>query len=109
MRKLIAVVALFFAFTISTQAQEAKKEANPQALAKQEAHKLQDFLALDGEKTKNFYRLFENKHKRAQQMETAEEKAKLRTIIQAKIDASLDADQLQRLKANTELYEDLLN
>lgn len=109
MRKLIAIVALFFAFTVSTQAQEAKKEANPQALAKEEAHKLQEFLALDGVKTEDFYRLFETKHMRSQDMKTAEDKAQLKTIIAAKIDASLDADQLQRLKANTKLYEDLLN
>lgn len=109
MKKLFALVALFFAFSLSSYAQEAQKEANPEVLAKNETFQLKKFLDLDENKTEGFYRLFVTKHKRLNNLDTAEAKEQLKLTIQAKIDASLDADQLQKLKANKELYEDLLN
>lgn len=124
MKKLIAVVTLMLAFSINANAQ-AKKTAvkdvknvkevtaeplDPQTASKKDAGQLGEFLGLNDTEIMNFQRLFEMKQTVLQDKNMSEErKAEMRRVVEAKIRATLDGNQMQKLESNTELFKKLLN
>ena len=124
MKKLIAAVTLMLAFSINANAQ-AKKTAvkdvknvkeltaeplDPQTASKKDAGQLGDFLGLNDTEIMNFQRLFEMKQTVLQDKNMSEErKTEMRRVVEAKIRATLDGNQMQKLESNTELFKKLLN
>lgn len=110
MKKLLFVLALMFAFTINAQAQDkGAKKPTPQELAKIESQKLAKLLELDETKTADFYRLFELKHQTlAIENLSAERKSEMYRIVDLKIRASLNDEQMKKLESNKELFDDLI-
>jgi len=120
MKKLIAALTLLLAFTISANAQEKKSIAAEQTQDKNEltsaekgkkdAAELTEFLGLNATQNVDFYRLFEQKHRTLEDKNMSVERRKeVARIIEAKIRASLDGYQIERLEKNPELLKRLIN
>ena len=119
MRKIIAVVTLMLAFTINTNAQDKKTttlsatseiKTDPQVAAKKDAAEMTEYLKLTDTQATDFFRLFEKKHVTLQDKSLSEERRKeVSKIIDAKIRATLDANQIERLEKNPELLKKLIN
>lgn len=110
MKKLIAVLTLFLAFTISANAQD--KNASPTSLekARKEAAELTDYLGLDKTMNENFTMLFEQKHTIIDDKNVSQErKTELSRVIEAKIRGTLDAKQMEKLEKNPDLFKKLTN
>jgi|SRR5690606_3507470 len=107
MKKLIAVVTLFFAVAFSANAQEAKK-MDAVSAAKLDATKMAEFLGLSEYETTSFVNLFVMKHNAMNdQSIPAEKKKEITQVMDAKIRATLNGDQMQKLESNPELYSQL--
>ncbi len=107
MKKILAILAFFLAFSIGANAQESQKDPNTAAKA--------DFAALNAViPTKKLERdlteIFYTKHKTliSQTNITAEEKAELSSKIEAKLAEVLSQEQFKKLKANQQLYKKLV-
>jgi PBP1b-binding outer membrane lipoprotein LpoB len=112
MKKVISVLILFFAFTLSAQAQEAKQQVkkSPEELAKQDVFEITK--AVDTNGNDQFFvdlnNLFIKKHTMLQAATSADEKEKISQIIDAKLKATLTPDQL-RILSSTDLYHRLIH
>ena len=104
MKKLFAVIAVFFATTIGTNAQE-----NPNALAKKELKSLSKVIELDNATTLSLMNLLVYKHEVLAKSPAAESKKELAEVIQGKIEGTLTPEQFQKVKSNKKLFEDLLH
>jgi hypothetical protein len=94
MKKIVALLVLFFAFSFNASAQE--KTINE--LAKEDAKLLCDYLELKGAIVNDFVTLFEMKHETFQNEGVSEErKAYLSDIIEKKILATLDSSDIEKL------------
>jgi exoribonuclease R len=130
MKKLIAALTLTLAFTISSNAQikksttaeevveikemasveQNKKEIVSIEKSKKDAEELTTYLGLNDKQNQDFYRLFEQKYRTIEDKNISDEKRKEVTkIIEAKIRASLDANQIDKLEKNPELFKRLIN
>jgi phosphoenolpyruvate-protein kinase (PTS system EI component) len=119
MRKIIAVVTLMLAFTINANAQDKKtstlsatSETNtdPQSAAKKDASEMAEYLKLSDTQVADFFRLFETKHKMLQDKSLSQDRRKeVSKSIDAKIRATLDANQIEILEKNPELFKKLIN
>jgi CHASE1-domain containing sensor protein len=109
MKKLIAISVLFFAFTLSGVAQEKMEESNPSSLAKKEAYLVKDFLKLEDSKVKDLYRLLEHKHNMFLENKSEDSRKQVSAIILAKLEATLNSAELEKLKKNKVLLNDLLD
>lgn len=117
MKKIIAAVALLFAFSISANAQEKKvtiketasKEAiAPDVAGKNDAKVLFDLVKLDDKEFQIFIDLFTTKHKiLAEQNLSQERKTELARVMDAKIRATLSADRMDLLDKNPEVLKKL--
>ncbi|WP_343624980.1 hypothetical protein [Flavobacterium lindanitolerans] len=109
MKKILAILAFFLAFSIGASAQESQKDPNAAAQA--------DFVALNAivpiskESVKDVKETFYRKHKSliSQTNLTAEQKAQISAETDAKLTEILSPEQLKKLKANQSLYKKLLN
>ncbi len=102
MKKIIAVLTLLFAFTVSANAQDRKM--NAEEAAKYEAHLMGEYLGLKGTQQDDFVRLFEMKHQTLNDASLSpERKAEMSRIVEMKIRASLTADQISKLESNPEM------
>ncbi|WP_333600677.1 hypothetical protein [Flavobacterium sp.] len=108
MKKLIAALTLLLAFTINANAQD-KKVLSSAEQGKKEAADLTAYLGLNETQNADFARLFEQKHQTLEEALTPERKKELARVIEAKIRASLDADQTNKLEKNPELFKRLIN
>lgn len=122
MKKIVTVITLLLAFTISANAQSNKvahtkksdsKEVvilSPTAAGQKDANAIADFLGLKATQREDFARLFEMKHQTLQNADASADRKRemLRTIV-LKIEASIDGTQLAKLKANTTLYNQLVS
>ncbi|HNP32213.1 MAG TPA: hypothetical protein PKN96_02845 [Flavobacterium sp.] len=107
MKKLIAVLTLFLAFSISANAQE-KRSSSSTEKGKKEAAELTEYLGLTPTQNADFARLFEQKNSILETKDiTQERKAELSRVIEDKIRASLNAEQVQMLDKNPELLKKL--
>ena len=109
MKKLIAALTLILAFSINVNAQD-KKIIPSHEKGKKEAAELTDFLSLDQKQNENFARLFEQKSAILEDVNLSKErKTELSRVIEAKIRASLDESQMEKLEKNTILFEMLIH
>jgi hypothetical protein len=120
MKKIVAALTLLLAFSISANAQDEKTTQEKKAYAKEkvaltppeasrkDADAITEFLRLDAKMRENFVGLFRMKHEVMQDpSSTIERKKEMSRIVGLKIEASIDANLLQKLKANTALYQQL--
>ena len=133
MKKLIAALTLTLAFTISSNAQikksttaeevveikamspvvhvvQSKKEIVSIEKSKKDAEELTTYLGLNDSQNQDFYRLFEQKYRTLEDKNLSIERRKeVSRIIEAKIRATLDANQIEKLENNPELFKRLIN
>lgn len=120
MKKIIIACFLMLAVSITANAQNKKKTSNtetkevvkltPEQAGKKDGVAISKFLGLDENLTVAFYGLFQMKHQVMQSTtETNDSKKEMSRIVGLKIEASLDSNQLEKLKANTALYNQLLS
>jgi hypothetical protein len=120
MKKLIAALTLMFVFSINANAQDKKsttalnvlekKEITSVEKSKKDAEELTAYLGLNEAQNKDFYRLFEQKHRTLEDKNLSVERRKeVSRIIEAKIRASLDGNQIEKLEKNPELFKKLIN
>lgn len=108
MKKLVAVLTLFLAFTINANAQD--KNASSLEKGKKEAAELTEYLHLDQSTNDAFTRLFEQKNSILEDKNISQERrTELARVIEAKINATLDEKQMDKLNKNPELLKRLLN
>lgn len=118
MKKIVTVITLLLAFTISANAQSTQKSIakdvkevvtlSPTAAGQKDANAMADFLGLKDTQREDFARLFEMKHEIMQDANASvERKKEMARIVGLKIEASIDGTQLGKLKANTALYKQL--
>jgi hypothetical protein len=109
MKKLIAVVTLLLAFSINANAQD-KTELTSTDKGTKEAAMLTEYLGLNETQNADFARLFIQKHTTLEDKTlSAERKQELSRVIDAKIRASLDGEQIEKLEKNPELLKILIN
>jgi Spy/CpxP family protein refolding chaperone len=102
MKKLLSLFVLFFAFSLSANAQVAAKTQNPEADAKQDLHELTKVIDVSTPNTlfSDLNQLFISKHKMfAQEGNTDAGKEKISQIIDQKLRATLSDEQIKRLEA----------
>ena len=115
-------ILLFLAhcFLLQLPAQNKKKttgavtkevvKLTPEEAGKKDGVAISQFLGLDENLTIAFSNLFEMKHQVMQSAtETNESKKEMSRIVGLKIEASIDSERLEKLKANTALYNQLLS
>ncbi len=108
MKKIIFIATLLFAFTLTANAQQDKKTA--QEYARSEATLLAQTVGLNETQTQDFYRLFEMKYQTlADNNLSIEKKKEFLNIVMMKVQATLDAGQMKKLEANTELMDRVRN
>jgi len=112
MKKIIAALTLFLAFSINAHAQDKSGyvDLTPTEKGQKQAAELSEYLGLDKTMQTNFAALFEYKFqvlndKNAQ----PERKAEMSRVVEAKIRGTLDGNQMERLEKNKELFERLVN
>lgn len=120
MKKIIIACFLMLAINVTANAQNKKKtttveskevvKLTPAEAGKKDGLAISEFLGLDNNLTIAFNGLFEMKHELMQNPnETNESKKEMSRIVGLKIEASIDSNQLEKLKANTTLYNQLLS
>jgi hypothetical protein len=117
MKKLITVVTLLLAFSINATAQEKKavtkevtEQLSPEIAAKKDAGELTEFLGLTETQNTDFARLFEMKHTTLQDKSLSQErKTEMSRIVDLKLRASLEEDQIKKLEENPTLLKKLVN
>ncbi|MET0760559.1 MAG: hypothetical protein ABWZ56_09075 [Flavobacterium sp.] len=117
MKKIVTVITLMLAFTISANAQDKKqakpitKEVvllSPSEAAKNDAVAITEYLALNESQTNDFASLFQMKHEVMQDPNaTIERKNEMARIVGLKIEASIDSKQLEKLRANPTFFNQL--
>ena len=107
MKKIIVSILFLLAFSISGNAQV--KKLTTQELAKKDAVTLTEFLGLNDTQKDDFYRLFVMKYEVFNNPDASKErKEETKNIMRAKIEASLDAKQFERLLVNKEMFNSLI-
>ncbi|HLF52303.1 hypothetical protein [Flavobacterium sp.] len=117
MKKIVTVITLMLAFTISANAQDKKqakpitKEVvllSPAEAAKNDAVAITEYLALNESQTNDLVDLFLMKHEVMQDSNASiERKKEMSRIVGLKIEASIDSKQLEKLRANATLFNQL--
>ena len=109
MKKIITSLVFLLAFTVSVNAQDnntQNKKVSNQELAKSDSFDVAKLVGLDKTKTEDFTRLFEMKQEILNNPNASEERKKeIVRIVGLKIEASLDANQIQKLKSNKVVYD----
>ncbi|MBF0695326.1 MAG: hypothetical protein IR153_09755 [Flavobacterium sp.] len=101
MKKIIAILTLFFAFTVSGNAQE--KLSNEEQ-AKVDAYKMSQALNLQGTRQDEFVQLFVKKYQVLNDPKMSDERKKeMNRIVELKVRASLTPEQIAKLDASPEL------
>ena len=122
MKKIVFVLTAILAFSLNSSAQSKKeltkeemvkqeilKKESPEVNAKNDALELTKFLGLKENQTNDFYRLFEGKYKALQNDLSAERRAELSRVMEAKIRATVGDDLMLKLEKNETLYKRLVN
>jgi hypothetical protein len=120
MKKIFIAGLLMLSFNVSVNAQSKKKNVvavtkevvnlTPEQAAKNDAVAISEFLGLNEMLRTAFTGLFEMKHKVMQSSsETVESRREMSRIVGLKIEATIDSKQLEKLKSNSALYNQLLS
>lgn len=113
MKKLVFIVTLLFAFSSAATAQNKKTavaatvgvKQSPEVAATKDANDLKALLSLNDTRTLDFYNLFKMKYETLAVPDlSAERKTELKSIIDQKIRASVDATEMAKIEANSVLY-----
>lgn len=105
MKKIIALLTLFFAFTVNVAAQD---KGNANELAKADVALLGKTVKLTAQDEANFVGLFAKKHEVLSTPNLSEERRKVVVkSIDAKLRATLSADNMAKVDANPELLKKL--
>ena len=105
MKKIIALLTLFFAFTMNVAAQDNAKVAE---LAKKDVEALKTLTRITPQNEATFIALFSRKHEAYSQANLSDERKKIvAKSVDAKLRATLDADQMTKLEANPEVLKKL--
>lgn len=108
MKKIVSVITLLFAFTISANAQDSKISA--EKAANDDAVELREYLGLSLNQQADFERLFQMKHEVMMDKDMSDERKKeMSRVVGLKIEASFDGDQIEKLKYNEVLWKKLTN
>ena len=106
MKKIIAVLTLLLAFTVSSNAQDRKMNAEERA--KMDAFEMSEYLGLKGTQQDDFVRLFEMKYHTLNDANlSTERKSEMSRIVEMKIRASITPEQMKKLEANPEMMAKL--
>jgi hypothetical protein len=109
MKKLVAILTLMLAFSINANAQD-KYESTSTEKGTKEAAMLTEYLGLKDTQNADFARLFTQKHTVLEDKTlSAERKQELSRVIDAKIRATHDGNQIEKLEKNPELLKKLIN
>lgn len=105
MKNLCTVFGLFFLFTFSAFAQEAKQE-DPRVLAKKELYELSKVINLENQTATSLNDLLIYKHETLSRY--PERKEELAKIMEGKLKGTLTPDQYAKVSTNKILFKDLL-
>ncbi|MEO8516298.1 MAG: hypothetical protein ABI426_06120 [Flavobacterium sp.] len=111
MKKIIAIFIMFFAFSLSTNAQTAVAKETPESKAKQNVFDLTKAIDTNGGDTmyNDLFQLFLKKHKDLEKENITEaEKQQISAMIDFKLKATLGEGQVENLKAVPGLYDKLI-
>src|SRR5690349_9748807 len=105
MKKIIALFVFMLAFGLTANAQQNGSADNAKASVEQKVKEaaakdvalMMEVVELDSQDKQNFMGLFERKHRYLMQNLSEERKTILRNETKAKIEATLDADQMAKL------------
>lgn len=106
MKKLIAVVTMAVAFTVSAQAQD-KKAANYNDAAQKDVAALVEKVTIDQTLKQDMYTLMVMKHQMLAEAKSPAEKQKVTDMIEHKILSGVSKEQRQTLTNNPELLKQL--
>lgn len=120
MKKIIALLVVTLAFSLTASAQQKKKtatksvvkkevakELTPEEAAKNDLAKLTSIITgLTEEQKQDFYNLFESKHKEFSGL-SDERKAGMAPNIEAKLKASLEPADIRKLENNPAILKQL--
>ena len=110
MKKIISTLLFFLCVTLVANAQE-KKAPNNNELGKKDAVELSQYIGgMSETMIADFARLFEHKYRTLEEIKGSEERKKeLSKSIEAKIRATLDGNQMDKLDKNPALLKKLIN
>lgn len=110
MKKIIAALTLFLAFSINATAQDKTTTMSPQEKGKRQAEELAKLTNINADLTRGFTALFTEKFTVVDDPKsTPEKKARMASIVEGKIRASLDEKQMDKLEKTPELLKRLIN
>ncbi|THD30611.1 hypothetical protein [uncultured Flavobacterium sp.] len=103
MKKFIAILSVFFAFTIASFAQ-----TSPADLAKKDIASLSEAVTLSEQNKATFLELFKKKHEALSKPGLTDDKKKvIYKSIDAKLRGTLSAEQMAKIDSNPELLKQL--
>ena len=105
MKKIFAVVVLFFAFTNNGSAQETKQK-DPNVLAKNELIALNKVIQLENDLANAINSLLLYKHETV--LKSPEMKEEMAATIDGKLKGTFTPEVSSKIKKNKVLYKDLL-
>lgn len=106
MKKIITLFVFIFALSFNANAQEAKTASE---LGKADAKAVAELIKIDSQTLTALEGLFEMKHNTLLIKGISEERIKVLTeVIELKLAATLEAEQVEKLKENKDLYKKLI-
>ncbi|WP_338409111.1 hypothetical protein [uncultured Flavobacterium sp.] len=106
MKKIISLFVFIIALSFNANAQEV---ISAEVLAKQDAYELAQYLEINGTIVTDLQSLFKMKHETLLTEGISEERIQvLSEMIEHKLAATLNASQIEKLKADPELYKKLI-
>ena len=106
MKKIITLFVFIFTLSFNANAQEAKTASE---LGKADAKAVAELIKIDSQTLTALEGLFEMKHNTLLIKGISEERIKVLTeVIELKLAATLEAEQVEKLKENTDLYKKLI-
>lgn len=107
MKKIIALLTLFFAFSLNAAAQDNASQIEKNA--KKDLEMLMSVIKVDDNMQMPFFNLFKKKHEEMSAPNTSEAtKRQISSVIEAKFRASLTADQTISLEKNIAIFNQLI-
>lgn len=108
MKKIITLFVLFFAFSINASAQSTAADIDRNA--KKDLEALMSVVKVDNNMQMPFFNLFKKKHEDlAAQSISVAKKNEISSIIEAKLRASLSADQTIELEKHSSVFAQLIS
>lgn len=107
MKKIIALLVLFFAFSINANAQDS---VEIERSAKKDLEALTGIIKVDNNMEMAFFNLFKKKHEGiAAPNATEASKREISNVIEAKLRASLNGEQTEALEKHPAIFAQLIS